>query len=101
MASGRVGIVRDQNIAGFNSRKPIMLDLRLHRLRHSSDEHRQPEANRDGIAIGRKQANREIERFVNDQVIRSSRQIGLHLLGNGQKAIADYFDGHWIDGVSL
>ena len=39
MASGRVGVVRDQNIPGLNARKPKMLDFGLNRFRHPSDEH--------------------------------------------------------------
>src|SRR6478672_11273027 len=78
-----------------------MLDLGLDRFRHSPNEHRQSEADRNGVAIGRKQADREIERFVNDQVVRRSRQVGLHLLRDRQKAVADYFDGYWIYGLSL
>ena len=43
-----------------------MLDFGLYRFRHSSDEHRQPQADRNRVTIRRKQANGEIERFVND-----------------------------------
>src|SRR3954462_1693231 len=76
-----------------------MRDLRLDRLAHATDEHRQPEADRDGVTISIKQPDREVERLVNDHIVSSPHQISLHLLRCGDEAIADNFSDDGIDAL--
>ena len=51
MAAGEIGIVGDVDVAGPDVVGAEMPDLGLHRLGHAADEHRQADADRDGLAL--------------------------------------------------
>ena len=51
MAAGDVAVVGDVDVARLDVLDAEMPDLGLHRLRHAADEHRQPDADRDGLAL--------------------------------------------------
>src|ERR1700743_1888117 len=72
-------------------------DLGLDRVAHTADEHRQSKADRNGVAITIKEPNREVERFIDDHVVGCPHQIGLHLLGRGDEAVADDLGSDQID----
>ena len=65
-----------------------MPDLRLHRLRHAADEHRQPDADGHRLAFGGEQAGGEIQRLVDDDVVGGAHEVGLHFLGHRDDAVA-------------
>ena len=88
VAAGGVGVVGDEDVAGLHVLDAEMLDLGLDRLGHAADEHRQPEADRHGLALGREQPGGEIERLVDDHVVGGAHEVGLHFLGHGDDAVA-------------
>ena len=88
MAAGEIGIVGDVDVAGTDVFGAEMLDLGLHRLGHAADEHRQPDADGDGLAPWREQAGGEIERLVDDDVVGGAHEVGFHFLGHRNDAVA-------------
>src|SRR5262249_30347305 len=78
-----------------------MRDLRLHGVRHAADEARQADADRHGVAVGGEQTGGEVERLVDDHVVGGAHQVGLHLLGHGDDAVAHDLGDDRIDLVSV
>jgi hypothetical protein len=70
MAAGDVGVVGQEDVARLDPIGAEMLELRPDRVGDAANEHGQPEADRQNIALGVEQADREVERFVNDHVVR-------------------------------
>ena len=101
MAAGRVGIVSDVDVTRLDTVHAEMADLRLDGLRHSTDEHRQAKADRDRLARWREQPDGEVQRLVDDHVVGGAHEIGLHLFGHRQHAIANDFDGDRINRIAL
>src|ERR1017187_6104757 len=66
-----------------------MPDLSLDCLTHPANKHGQADADRNSITVAIEEADSEIERLVDDHVVRGPHQIGLHLLGRGDEAVAD------------
>src|SRR5215813_2710498 len=97
MAAGEIGIVGDVDVARPDVASAEMLDLGLDRLRHAADEHRQPDADRDGLASRREQAGGEVERLVNDDVVSGAHEVGLHFLSHRDDAVAHDLRDHGID----
>ena len=97
VAAGDVGIVGDVDVARIDVLVAEMLDLGLHGLRHAADEHRQADADRDGLALRREQAGGEVQRLVDDHVVGGAHEVGLHFLGHGDDAVAHDLDDHRID----
>jgi hypothetical protein len=89
MAAGEVRIIRDVDVALAHVLLAELLDLGFDGLRHAADEHRQAEPDGHGVAIGREEPDGEVERFVDDHVVGRPHEIGLHLFGHGEHAIAD------------
>ena len=88
MAAGEIGIVGDVDVARPDVLAAEMLDLGLHRLRHAADEHRQPDADRHRLAVGREQPGGEIQRLIDDDVVGGAHEVGLHFLGHRDDAVA-------------
>ena len=88
VTAGEVGIVGDVDVARPDILAAEMLDLRLHRLRHAADEHRQPDADGNRLAFGGEQAGGEIERLIDDDVVGGAHEVGLHFLGHRDDAVA-------------
>src|SRR5262249_1740061 len=65
-----------------------MPELRLDRLGHAANEGRKADADRNGLAVGREQPCREVERLVDDHVIGGAHEVRLHFLGHGDDAVA-------------
>ena len=97
VAAGDVGIVGDVDVARIDVLDAEMLDLGLHGLRHAADEHRQADADRDGLALRREQAGGEVQRLVDDHVVGGAHEVGLHFLGHGEDAVAHDLDDDRID----
>src|SRR5262249_31848283 len=76
-------------------------DLGFHGLGHAADEHRQADADRHRLALRREQAGGEVERLVDDDVVGRAHEIGLHLLGHGDDAVAHDLGGDRIDLLLL
>ncbi len=88
VAAGEIGIVGDVDVARPHVLSAEMPDLRLDRFRHAADEHRQPDADGDGLALGGEQAGGEIERLVDDDVVGGAHEVGFHFLGHRDHAVA-------------
>jgi hypothetical protein len=88
VAAGEIGIVGDVDVAGTDVVGAEMLDLGLHRLGHAADEHRQADADGDGLAPWREQAGGEVERLVDDDVVGGAHEVGFHFLGHRNDAVA-------------
>ena len=97
MAAGEIGVVGDVDVGGADVGGAEMRNLCLHRLRHAADEHRQADADRDGLALRGEQAGGEIERLVDDDVVGGAHEVGLHFLGHRDHAIAHDLGHHGID----
>jgi hypothetical protein len=69
-----------------------MTDLRLDGFRHAADEHRQTETDRDRVTIFREDTDGKVKRLVDDHVVGSAHEVGLHFLSNCHDAIADDLD---------
>src|SRR6516162_5990248 len=93
----KIGIVGDVDVARPDVAGAEMLDLGLDRLRHAADEHRQPDADRDGLASRREQTGGEVERLVDDDVVSGAHEVGLHFLGHRDDAVAHDLRDHGID----
>ena len=78
-----------------------MRDLRLHRLGHPADEHRQADADRDRLALWREQAGGKIERLVDDDVVGGAHEVRFHFLRHGNDAVAHDLRDHRIDVVGI
>src|SRR5262249_26761110 len=74
-----------------------MPDLGPDRLRHAADEHRQPDADRDGLALRREQTGGEVECLVDDDVVSGAHEVGLHFLGHRDDAVAHDLRDHGVD----
>ena len=98
VAAGRVGVVGDEDVAGVDVLVAVVLDLRAHRLGHAADEHRQAKPDRERLALLREQADGEVQRLVDDEVVGGPRQVGLHLLGDRDEASADDLDRDGVHG---
>ncbi len=98
VAAGDVGVVGDEDVAGLHALEAKMGDLGLHCLGHAADEHGQAETDGNGLALRSEEADGEIERLVDDEVVGGPHQVGLHLLGDGEEAVADDLDGDGVDG---
>ncbi len=97
VAAGRVGVVGDEDVAGMDVGAE-MLQLRLDRLGHAADEHRQADADRDRLARSGIEAGGEIQGLVDDHVVGGAHEVRLHFLGHGDDAVAhDLGD----DGIGL
>ena len=73
VASRRVGVVRDQDVAGLDAFESVVLDLGFDRFRHTTDKHRQAETDRNRVAVGREQPDREVEGLVDNEIVGRSR----------------------------
>ncbi len=91
VAAGGVGVVGEQHVARLDAVDPEMPQLRLHGLAHAANEHRQAEADRDRVAGGVEQADREVERLVDDHVVGGAHQVRLHLFGDADERVAHDF----------
>ena len=100
VAAGDVGIVGDVDVARLHAGEAEVPDLRLDRLRHAADEHRQPDADRHRLRLRREQADGEVERLVDDHVVGGAHQVGLHLVGDGDDAVAHDLGDHGIEGLA-
>ena len=95
-----IGIVGDVDVARLDIGEPEMPDLGLHGLGHAADEHRQPDADRDGLALRGEQPGGEVERLVDDHVVGGAHEVGLHFLGHRDDAVAHDLGHHRI-GLAL
>ena len=89
VAAGGVGVVGEQDVARLDAvgRRNARASA-LTAFGHAADEHRQPEPDRDRVAVGGEQADGEVERLVDDHVVGGAHEVGLHLLGHGDDAVA-------------
>src|SRR5665811_469437 len=78
-----------------------MPDLGLDGLTHPANKHGQADADRNSITVAIEEADREIERLIDNHIVRSPHQIGLHLLGRGDEAVADDLGDDGVDPVLL
>ena len=92
VAAGDVGVVRDQDVAGFQVLAE-MPKLRLDGFGHAANEHREPQPDGHRFALGRIQAH---ERLVDDHVVGGAREVGLHFLGHREDAVAHDFGEHGV-----
>ena len=86
-----VSVVGNQDIARLEVVEAEVLNARLHCFRHASDEHRKTETDGHSAPVSCVDSHGEIERFVNNWVVSSTRKVGLHLLGNGNNTVAHDF----------
>ena len=93
MAAHGVTIIGEQNVAGLDVFLTPELDFRLDRVRQSADEHRQTQADGDRVAVGVEQSDGEILSFVNNRVVRSAHQVGLHLAGDRHHRAPNHLSG--------
>ena len=77
-----------------------MRDLGLHGVAHAADEHRQAEADRNRVALRIEHPDGEVERLVDDHVVGGAHQVGLHLLGDGDEAVAHDFGGDRVGAMA-
>ena len=91
-----VGVVGQQNVAGVDVVQPPMVDLGLDHVAHAADEHGQPQANRQGLALPVEQTHGEVQGFVNDHVVGRAHQHRLHLFGGRNQAVAHQLHRHGV-----
>src|SRR5689334_2430270 len=96
MAPRGIGVVGDEDVSRIDVLESEVTDLRLDRFAHATNEHRQTQTDRDRVAVPRKQSDRKVECFVNDQVIGRASEVGFHLLGHGNKPVANDLNGNRI-----
>jgi hypothetical protein len=99
MAAHGVTIVGEQNIARFNIVLAPELNFCLDRVRQPPDEHRQPQADGDCVAVGIEKPYGEVLGFVNNRVIRRAHQVSFHLAGDGNDGAPDDFSRKSIDAI--
>ena len=83
MRTRGVRIVGEQNIAGLNTLFPPKCQFGFDHIAHTANEHRQAQSNGERLTVAIKEAHREIERLINDHVVRGSHPDRFHLLGGG------------------
>ena len=97
VTAGEIGIVGDVDVARVHIGGTEMPDLRLYRLRHAANEHRQPDADRDRLALRREQPGGEIECLVDDDIVGGAHEVGFHFLGHRNDAVAHDLRDNGID----
>src|SRR5439155_6015992 len=101
VTASEIGIVGDIDVTRMHVDRTEMRDLRLHRLGHPADEHRQADADRDRLALWREQAGGKIERLVDDDVVSGAHEVRFHFLRHGNDAIAHDLCDYRIDVVGI
>ncbi len=91
VAACRVGVVGKQNVTRLDAVDPEMPQLGFHGLAHAANEHRQAEADRNGVAGRIEQADGEVERLVDDHVVGGAHQVRFHLFGDANERVAHDF----------
>ena len=101
MAAGGVGVVGDQDVARLDVLEPKCLIFAL----TVSDMPRmnigRPRPIETVSPFVGEQADGEVQRLVDDEVVGRARQVGLHLLRHGEQTVADDLDGDRVDGWLL
>ena len=96
MAAHHLRIVGEKYVAGKNVFLAPMRELGFDRVRQPADKHRQPQADRNRVAVGIEQADGEIFGFIDNHVVGGAHEIGLHLIGDRHYRAADHLDGKGI-----
>ena len=96
VAAHHLRIVGEENIARLDVLLAPVAKLRLDRIRQAADEHRQPEPDGNGVAVGVEKADGEILGLIDDHVIGRAHEIGLHLIGDRHHRAANHFRGEGV-----
>ena len=91
--AGGVGVVGEQDVVRVDAIDAPVRQLGLDDIAHAANEGGQTEANRQRVPARVKQADGEIERLVNNHVVRGAHQHRFHFFGGGDQAIAHQLDG--------
>src|SRR5688572_1529575 len=97
VAAHGVAVVGEKNIAGLDVFPAPKRDLRLDRVGEPADKHRQPQPDRNRVAVGVEESNSKVLRFVDDRVVCGAHQVGLHLAGDRHQGAANDLGGESID----
>src|SRR5262249_43525208 len=99
MTAHGVTIIGEQDVARFDVFLAPESDLGLDRIGEAADEHWQPQADGNRVAVGVDKSDGECLGFVYNRVVRRAHQIGLHLSGDRHDGTPNHFGGKGVDTI--